>query len=179
MSEGVRVGADTVVVFTGRGVDQMLAEGGSQAWALSIGRASRCSYIVCTQNRHNDENRTGTAPHRAAFLIAEISSIEVSPERLGRWIIKFDRYARIEIPDVWSGQRYPVNYIELADLGIDLSTLTFESINSRPEPAAATEFARTTVHVAGERQGVIDAAKASIATHLGVPVSAIEITIRA
>src|ERR1019366_294153 len=118
---------NTVFVFTGRSVDQMLSEGGSQAWALDAGRARRCAYVVCSQNRHSDTIRSGVAPHGSAFLVAKIADVVDSPEVPGRYNILFSEFARIAVPSLWGGWRNPVKYTSLEELGIDEARLTFEA----------------------------------------------------
>ncbi|MEM6052038.1 hypothetical protein AAH450_15850 [Erwinia sp. P7711] len=141
-----------VVVFTARGFDRLLSDGGSGAWVLSEKRASRCNYVVCVQNRdpadnHNNDWGAVSDPHKNAFFIGKISDVVVSPEwdgsRPTRWLIRVSEYAKVAYPDMWDGARNPVAYSSLSGLGIDENELSFirmpdVEINS-PEPAQEEE----------------------------------------
>lgn len=122
-----------VVVFTCRGRERMLREGGSEAWRMDASRASKCKYVVCVQNR-NETWGQATAPHKHAFFIAEISRIAESRSHPGRQAIKFHSFADIDVPDSWGGNRNPVAYASLGDFGInteeDLEGLGFARLGS-------------------------------------------------
>jgi hypothetical protein len=173
---------DTVFVFTGRSVEQMLIEGGSQSWSLDAGRARRCSYLVCSQNRHSGTIRTGVAPHGSAFLVAKILDVVDSAETAGRYNILFTEFARISIPSLWGGWRNPVKYTSLEELGLDASALEFErtpdgllaATSARVQSAGASFFMPAAEPVPLS----LDAAKRGLAASFGVSVDAIEITIR-
>ncbi|MCF6756576.1 hypothetical protein L3X14_08200 [Pseudomonas balearica] len=123
-----------VIVFTCRGKERMIKEGGSQAWRIDASRASKCKYVVCVQNR-NETWGQASAPHKHAFLIAEISGIAPSEQSPGRQIIKFKQFADLDVPDCWDGNRNPVAYGRLADFGIqtldDLEDLSFTRLGAR------------------------------------------------
>ena len=107
---------DTIVVFTAKTVENLLAQGGSGSWILDRNNARRCRYIVCTRNAHPKEGHEdlGPEPHGSAFLIARIADVvEDGPDR---WRVTFAEYARLDKPAVWQGLRNPVRYARLADL---------------------------------------------------------------
>jgi hypothetical protein len=156
---------NAIVVYTSRGPERILSEGGSQAWRLSKDRAEQSEFLVCAQNRHGGEWGNATEPHSTAFLIGRISEIVPSPERPDRWLIKIGEYARISIPNAWQAWRYPVRYTSLEELKIDLTTLTFEPMQ---EPAIEEAF------TLGD---VIEAYKQKIATAAGVPISAVRVSV--
>ena len=58
-----------IFVLTGRGIETILAEGGSQAWTIDSNRASDCEYVVCIQNHKQDyfDHKQLSAPHHTAF----------------------------------------------------------------------------------------------------------------
>ena len=93
--------AKTLVVFTYRAKEEIVEEGGSQAWALNPSSASRCSYLVCTRNRYHEG--AGPETHHSAFLVAKITGVEVAPESKSnlkgpwRYIVRFDEYALVEV----------------------------------------------------------------------------------
>jgi len=126
-----------VVVFTSRGFERLLNDGGSGAWVLSEKRASRCKYVVCVQNRdpadnHNNDWGGVSDPHKNAFFIGKISDVVISPEwdgsRPTRWLIRVSEYTRVTYPDMWDGARNPVAYSSLSDLGIDENVLSFKKM---------------------------------------------------
>lgn len=165
-----------IVVFTGRGLNQILREGGSQAWALNAQRARKCAYLVCTQNHPGEEWATPEAPQGTGFLVGKIKGVEPSAEGEDRWHIRISEYARIDVADLWDGGRNPVRYSTLHDLGIDPSNLTFEPVPEAPLAGASVSPA------AGQSGEVVPLsitdAKRGLAAYFGVGLDAIEITIR-
>ena len=129
----------TLVVFTFRPLARVVQERGSQAWSLNAANARRCTYIVCTRNRYfadasPDDQAAAQEGHGAAFMIGRITTVEPSPERDDRYIVRFDEYAVLAKPDVWSGARNPVRYVDdIADLGVDPSTLSWLKLPDEPE----------------------------------------------
>src|SRR5258708_37222059 len=106
----------TLVVYTYRPVSRLLREGGSQNWRLNPTHARRCTYIVCTRNRFYktataEDQAAATEEQRSAFLVGKITTVEPSPEqpeRPERYIVRFDEYALINVPDAWPTHRYPI-----------------------------------------------------------------------
>lgn len=129
-----------LVVFTYRPASAILTEGGSQAWSLNAANARRCTYIVCTRNRYfadasPEVQAAAQEQHGAAFMVGRITTVEPSPERSDRYIVRFDAYA---IPDpqsvIWQGARNPVWYVEdISELGIDPETLDWQPMPEEPE----------------------------------------------
>lgn len=166
-----------ILVFTGRGFNTIVEEGGSQAWVLDPQRARRCAYIVCTQNRYGGEWGMPESPHGSAFLVGKIDGVVPSEESEDkpRWLVRISEYARIDVPELWDGGRNPVRYTTLQELGIDPVTLTFEV----PEPASAgPAAAQSACGGEGARPLNIAEAKRGLAAYFGVGLDAIEITIR-
>ncbi|MEU2032642.1 hypothetical protein [Nocardia amamiensis] len=163
---------DTVVVFTGKSPEQILSEGGSQAWKLDPSRAKKCTWLVCTQNAHNYEDYAkGNEPHGSAFLVGRISRISPASEEDGRWMIEVSEYARISQPNVWAGDRNPVRYTNLGALDINLEGVNFQKMErdtAVTKPIAPPASAGLT----------IAQAKAGLAETYGVDVDSIEIIIR-
>lgn len=126
-----------VVVFTARGVERILSEGGTQSWVLSDSRAKRCQYVVCVQNRdpadnHNNDWGCVTDPHKYAFFVGKVSDVVISPEwdgsRPKRWLVRVSEYAQVAYPNMWGGARNPVAYSSLSELEIDVNTLVFNKM---------------------------------------------------
>jgi hypothetical protein len=161
-----------VCVFTGRGLDSLLADGGSRAWVLDAKRARACDYVVCVQNR-DDKDDWGqvSAPHKTAFVVGKLKDVVRDPESdQKRWILVFSEYAEIDIADAWPGYRNPVFYTDLNSLNIDVKSLDFHAMPEQ-ENAPASEG----MH----RKLTITEAKEGLALNFGVSPSAIEITVRA
>jgi hypothetical protein len=171
-----------LLLFTSRNVDQLLRDGGSQAWVLNLQRARECRYIVCAWNPRGEYAQPNVnLRHGEAFLIAPISSIEpaATPEPEGRYIVRFTEYATPqEAKLVWNGQRNPVAYSTLTQLGFDSKALSFAPITMRHENTATTSGAS----LRGSRADVvpltIPLAKRGLALYYGVKPEAVEIIIR-
>lgn len=169
---------DTIVVFTAKSPDHIVRDGGSQSWVLDLVRARQCTYLVCTQNQHNDEDYAdATEPHGSAFLLGKISEIRRPIGDDGRWMVAISAYARINVPNVWDGLRNPVRYKSLADLGINLEGLEWrpvEAVREAAPPPRSHEPARSEA----EALLTIAEAKKRLAVTFGVKPDAVEITIR-
>jgi len=172
-----------VVVFTAKSIERILKEGGTSAWRLDRNHARRCAYVVCTRNAHSNWG-DGPEDHQSAFLIGKVSDVvrcQPTPEneeaKDKRYLIKFSEFARVNVPNVWKGDRNPVKYASPADLNIDIASLEWKIMpvpelgtNSQPED------------IAGIRQDpkplTLAEAKRGLAMTFNVPSDAIEITIR-
>ena len=124
-----------IVTFAAEAVDEIIANGGSQSWAVNKDRACKYEYLVCTRNAHN-KLTDGNEPHASAFLIGKISDVVVAPSpkrpnEIGRWMVKISAYAEVDLPEIWRGWRNPIRYTTLQELGIDAEALIFT-----PVPAA-------------------------------------------
>lgn len=164
----------TITVFTFRTVSMMLEQGGSQAWALNPGNARRCKFVVCTRNRFHDG--AGPETHGTVFLVGKISSVEPSPERPDRFIIRFDEYAVVKSENpVWPGARNPVWYLDdIRELGIDPDSLNWQPM---PEPTSdEADFASDEGEAFAGMS--FDQARAAIAIRYRVPPENVEIIIR-
>lgn len=158
---------DTILVFTSRDTDELVREGGSQAWKIDPAHAATCRYLVCVWNAFGDHDGQQDAAHGSAFLLAAIDSIEPSPERADRYIVRFTRWAPLSITGAWGHWRNPVKYTSLDELGISPSILSGGS--ESPEKGT----------VAGAvRPMTMAQARLSIAAQYGVSPHAVEITIR-
>lgn len=189
-----------VVVFTCRGKERMLKEGGSEAWRIDAARASKCRYVVCVQNR-NETWGQPSAPHKHAFLIAGISRI-VEVGDSGRHAIKFKSYADIDIPNSWDGNRNPVAYGRLGDFGInteeDIVDMPFTRLGApidlgdakldlpegddyqAAEAAAAAEQSSESGGAVQDRSGIsFQEAKQGLSVRYDVRPEQIEILVRA
>jgi hypothetical protein len=170
--------AEAAVVFTAKSIKRLLAEGGTSSWRLDRNRARQCDFAVCTRNAYADWVE-GPEAHHSGFLMGKVKDVVPSPdpEADGRYLIQFSEYARVNIPEVWKGDRNPIRYVSLEELGIDLSTVTWEPM---PEPAEPPEPPREVVR--GNNTAItpitIAEAKNGLALTFGVSPETIEITIR-
>lgn len=166
-----------VVVFTARTVEQILAEGGTSAWKLHPDHARSRAYCVCTRNSFARWSKAGHAePHRTAFLVGKISNVVPALNRDRRYLIEFSEYALVNVPDVWvKGDRNPVKYVNLEDLGIDPTTLTWKLM---PQPQQQ-RTAATTPAASASPAGVLAEAKQLVATAFNISPDKVEIVIRA
>lgn len=159
-------------VLTARGIETILANGGSQAWVLDAKRARTCEYVICVQNRgFADDWGKVSAPHHTAFLVGRLKEVvrstEDPEEKDKRWLLVFSEYAEIDVPEAWPGNRNPVLYTDLASFGIKLSDMEFQPM---PEQEAPTPPAAKPLTIAE--------AKAGLAIAFGVKTTDIEITVR-
>jgi hypothetical protein len=179
--------SDALVVFTVEGIDTILNQRGSQFWKLNRARAKESKFVVFVQNRSKSESQsqhgdwdfaTATESHGTAFLVARIAEIErpADPKEKHRWFIRISEYAKINIPEVWEGWRFPVRYMRLADLGIDPSRLQFTPVllTNGNGKNGKTRIARTSNIV----PLTITEAKRGLSARYDIEEDAIEITMR-
>lgn len=174
---------EAVVVFTAKSIETLLKEGGSSAWRLDRNHARRCEYVVCTRNAHAHWTQ-GTEEHHSAFLVGKIRDVVSCPptpendEAAGdRYLIQFSGFARVNIANVWAGDRNPVKYKSLDDLGIDFSKLEWEAMPEQSNiPAPSSKVRGIHRDVVGPL--TMSEAKKGLSLTFNVPPESIEITIR-
>jgi hypothetical protein len=177
-----------LAVFTCRGRDRVLSEGGSQAWRLSSKNATAMEYVICVQNRNLDWGNASHT-HGTAFLVGRISKVRSLPKNSDgdvRKIIEISEYADINVPDVWRGGRNPVAYMTLGDFGLNLADLEFHSLPAPSKQVAkdAPAVHKDLIHEDDEASDdamplTINQAKRGLAASFGVDIDSIEIVIRA
>lgn len=177
--------SDAIALFTAKSVERIIREGGTASWRLDRNNARRCTYAVCVRNAHADWG-DGKEQHHNAFLIgkvADVVSTAPTPENnespKDRFLIRFSEFARIDIPDAWpKGYRNPVRYLTLEGLGIDPAKLKWETMPKSTEaPSAEDDEAAAPAARSGEALTIAQA-KHGLALTFGIPVGAVEITIR-
>ncbi len=164
-----------VIVFTYKSLDRILEDGGTSAWRLDRNHARSCDYAVCTRNAHS-EHSEGREPHRSAFLVGKVKDVVPSKGREGRFIVLFSEYAEVDIPDAWKGDRNPVSYGKLSDLGITPSALNWQPMPVTLEPEPAPEIEHKKVSVVPPL--TMAEAKLGLAKGFDVSPDCIEITIK-
>ncbi|MEQ9874918.1 hypothetical protein ABRP91_13840 [Pectobacterium brasiliense] len=115
-------------------------------------------------------------------MVGRISGVSRAPESSKRWIINIDSYSEVDIPNQWDGNRNPVSYRSLEDIGIDVSKLEFKPVSK----IIPTDFIAT--NKGNEYEGeynedmvnplTIKDAKAGLALYFGVNQEDIQITIK-
>ncbi len=163
---------ECAVVFTAKSVERIRREGGTSSWRLDRNRARQCIYAVCTRNAFADWVE-GPEAHHSAFLIGKVSDVVPSPENDARFLILFSEFALVEIPDVWKGDRNPIKYESMSQLGIDPTTLAWQEMPESQTPADSFLKPQT-----GTFSISIAEAKKGLAATFGVSSDAVEITIR-
>jgi hypothetical protein len=163
---------EVLVVFTAKSVETCLEVGGTQSWVLTPARARRCRYAVLCRNTNKDWCE-GEEPHGTAFMIGRISGVVPSTETPGRWLVTFNEYARIDIPNVWQGWRNPVRYATLDELSLGLDGVRFEPM---PQASKEAEKAKPVAARAPVKLTITEA-KEGLALAFGVKPDAIEIII--
>lgn len=183
-----------VIVFTFKSVKRLIREGGTSSWRLDRNHARHCAFAVCTRNSKRNEaeddledsahvdDAPKTEDHQSAFLVGKISNVVPCPRHgdQKRYLIQFSEYARVNIPDAWRGNRNPVKYSSLKELGIDPAALNWEPMPAPSALKSAPTASKWAVEGGGDIIGPLTMAdaKKGLALTFGVPPEAIEITIR-
>jgi hypothetical protein len=166
---------EVVVVFTAKSTERILNEGGTSAWKLSRNHARQCTYVLCTRNANADWVE-GPEEHHVGFLMGKVKDVVPAPgAKDGRFLVQFSEYASVNLPGAWNGDRNPVSYSTLAEIGIDPTTLKWKPM---PEPAITDSSDGSTSLAASTPLTLFDAKK-GLSLTFGVSPEAIEITIRA
>jgi hypothetical protein len=167
---------EVMLFLTGKSVEETKRAGGTQSWALNPVRARQCEYAVLCQNGHNPAAwADGRAPHGHAFMVGHIVDVvpaEEAEDAEGRWLVRFDKYAIVDMPDVWAGWRNPVRYEKESPFSFD--GLAFAPMPEIERPEARSE---RSVAIAPEKL-TIEEAKKGLAATFGVKPEAVEIIIR-
>jgi hypothetical protein len=167
-----------LVVLTARGTSRILQENGTQAWRLKKGNAEKNLYCVCVQNRENGHWGGADHDHHQAFMVGLIRDVVPSPERPERFLVRFSRYTMINSPNAWPGLRNPVRYSTLDEFGItDPDSLEWKNVRYNLEAPKVPETLPPDEEAAVPPL-TIPEAKAGLALGLGVPETAIEITVK-
>jgi hypothetical protein len=152
-----------IQTFTGNSLDEIVNKGGDWEWTLNEDRAKTQQYLVCCSSVGVNRG--------SGFLVGKIESIDpaqsIDPAwKEDRFFIRISEWAKINIPDLSTGNRNPVRYTSLENLRINLSDLKFEKIPKvkvKPLPSDSLTIA---------------VAKAGLAKHYEVSPDNIEITIK-
>jgi len=164
-----------IIVFTAKSIDRILQEGGTSSWRLNRLNARKCDYAICTRNANADWVE-GSEEHHSAFIIGKVKDVVPCPITEDRFLILFDEFALVNIPDVWKEDRNPLRYSSLEEIGIDPAKLDWKpmpEVEQKPEPQKAEPtFGKTGSPL------TMAQAKEGLALTFGVSPDSIEITIR-
>src|SRR5437868_1732698 len=108
-----------IVIFTAKSIESILRHGGTRSWRLDRNNARKCIFAILTRNANADWVE-GTEPHHSAFLVGKISDVVPTTDpdsEEDRFLIKFSQFARVNVPEVWKGNRNPVWYSSLEEVG--------------------------------------------------------------
>jgi len=190
---------DALFLFTGRSLDHLLQDGGSQSWRVSPASVRAVRYVVCFQNRYpptNDGFYDGAVEHGTAFVVAKIAGLAPpTPDNVARdhyervsgprYLVRFSEYAKLNLPNAWQHWRNPVIYGSLGSFGIDPNRCSFRPMPSPPADSATQPVPPLPNSGAVARDALsmpmkmtIPEAKRALAATFGVDPEAIEITIR-
>jgi hypothetical protein len=160
---------DVVMVFTSKSLETMKQEGGSGNWAANKDRIKHAKWIVATRNQKSGWTQ-GTEEHGSAFLIGRVSGIKPAPApESNRFVIVFDSYADLSLPDTWTGDRNPVAYTDLKTLGINPDALEWKDFGGLREGSEGTSGTTPAA--------VLDHARMLVANAFSVSPDAVKITV--
>jgi hypothetical protein len=160
---------DVLMVFTSKSLATMQQEGGSGNWAANKDRLRHAKWIVATRNEKSNWAQ-GAEAHGSAFMIGKLSGIRPAPApEQNRFVVSFDKYADLDVPNAWTGSRNPVTYTDLATLGVDPDALEWKEFHPRLSSDGASGL--------NEPALVIDRARSMIAEAFSISPEAVKITV--
>lgn len=169
--------SESLVVFTGKSMETILSDGGTNWWHVDRNRARNCEFVLCTRNTKAEWSE-GPEDHHSGFLFGRVSGVIPKTNESGedRFQIQFSEYARVTIPGAWKGDRNPVRYVtSLQEYGVNPAELEWRSM---PSPSA-NGGARPNERLPDDDGHLtITEAKRRLALTFGVLPDAIEIIIR-
>jgi hypothetical protein len=182
--------AEVLTVLTFKSDRHIVDDGGTESWVISQHRASRCAYVVCVRHQQGPYKAEGNEPHKHAFLVGKVSGVASSRETKDRFRVEMSEYAIVEGPQIPLNSASPTQYFpSLRSIGIDEASLHWKPICHTPgEDVSAPSVEAFTTEDDPEDVGngeglaamsVFMQAKKLVADGLHVPLSAVEIIVRA
>lgn len=169
-----------VMVYTSKSLKRIFDEGGTGNWKAQRNRVKKCNYVVLTQSNTYKELTEDEADLHSAFLIGRISGVKDAPESDERIVIEFSEYAEISVPDAWTGDRYPVAYLNIDEFekkhseDFNLEALEWIPFESNPYSKGSRSIEPNDIPAL-----TIAQAKEGIARSLGIKPELVSITIAA
>jgi|GEM_PF-5461172 len=165
-------------IFTARGFEQLRSRlGGTAYWKLNPANAAKEQYVFLYHNANPyAAEMVGERPihpdlHGQVFAVGEVRDIKLaSPtsDVSGRCLVRFKSIAKFENPNLaWSGQRNPVRYSPNTGEFDPTILEWFKVREDLPLPPAMCDNTPLTISEARQR----------LSQSLGVPQSAVRITI--
>ena len=133
--------SESILVFTHRSVEFLTKLNASTSWQLNQNRAMLCDYVICVRNT-NSALSEKDYPHGSAFLVGKISNVVQSlnlPRDEHRYMIEFNEYSEISVPNVWQGWRSPIIYKNNNDIE-SLYDINFETLPWKQVPERDIEY---------------------------------------
>lgn len=188
--------AEVLTVLTFKSARHIVSDRGTQSWVISQRRARRCGYVVCVRHQQGPYKAEGDEPHKHAFLVGKVSDVVPSDETKDRFKVEISEYAIVGGPQIPLNSASPTQYFpSLSSINIDYNSLNWKPISDLPDETASTPLAAAPAvseHGDGSddddgkdedggivTMSVIMQAKKLIAEGLQVPLSAVEIIVRA
>jgi hypothetical protein len=160
---------DVLMVFTSKSLATMRQEGGSGNWAANKDRLRHAKWIVATRNEKSNWSQ-GAEAHGSAFMVGRVSGIKPAPApEQNRFVVSFDKYADLDIPNAWTGSRNPVTYTDLATVGVNPDALDWKDFDPRHSSDSAVSPNKPSL--------VIDRARSMIAEAFSISPDAVKITV--
>ncbi len=182
--------AEILTVLTFKSARHIVGDGGTQSWVVSQRRARRCAYVVCVRHQQGPYKAEGNEPHKHAFLVGKVSGAVPSSESSDRFRVEMSEYAIVDGPHIPLNSASPTQYFpSLSSIGIDEASLQWKPMRALPDEdgsiprggVTTSEDAIQDVSTGGSipAMSVIMQAKKLVADGLGVPLSSVEIVVRA
>ncbi|MGO9428265.1 hypothetical protein [Rhodoblastus sp.] len=182
--------AEILTVLTFKSARHIVGDGGTQSWVISPRRARRCAYVVCVRHQQGPYKAEGNEPHKHAFLVGKVSGVVPSSETSDRFRVEMSEYAIFDGPHIQLNSASPTQYFpSLSSVGIDEASLHWKPIHALPDedgsiPRGGVSPTGNALQDVGDGGGVptvslIMQAKKLVADGLHVPLSSVEIIVRA
>jgi hypothetical protein len=184
--------AEILTVLTFKSARHIVADGGTQSWVISQRRARRCAFVVCVRHQQGPYKAEGNEPHKHAFLVGKVSGVVPSSETSDRFRVEMSEYAIIDGPHIQLNSASPTQYFSsLSSVGIDEKSLRWKPIRDLPDededgsvprgggPPTGNVLKDVSDGWSISTLSVIMQAKMLVADGLHVPLSSVEIIIRA
>ena len=181
---------EVLTVLTFKSAGHIVGDRGTQSWVISQRRAGRCAHVVCVRHQQGPYKAEGNEPHKHAFLVGKVSDVVLCSETKDRFRVEMSEYALVNGPQVPLNSASPTQYFpSLKSIGLDEASLDWKPICDLPDEdvsataasALITEDAPKDVSNGDDipANSIFMQAKKLVADNLHVPLSAVEITVRA
>ena len=188
--------SEILTVLTFKSARHIIGDGGTQSWVISQRRARRCPYVVCVRHQQGPYKAEGDEPHKHAFLVGKVKDVVPSSEVSDRFRVEMSEYAILDGPHISLNSASPTQYFPtLSSIGIDEASLHWKPIHTPPDGDGGIPRGGASPNGGGFPTGnslqdvsdsgviptmsIIMQAKKLISDGLHVPLSSVEIIVRA